>query len=125
MENEFYLQDSRSYVGNDVSWWAKDHGGYTCDISNAHVFTREEALRYNQQRPSDKPWPKGYIDARTRPVVDVQYIRQKEALEESGIEWVEPPKPKRKPLKCGGCGQFVTARDYHFDDHNCRTNSLL
>lgn len=33
MNKLFYLQDSRSYVGNDVLWWAKGGGeGYTTDL---------------------------------------------------------------------------------------------
>ncbi|CAE6821661.1 hypothetical protein R70006_06230 [Paraburkholderia domus] len=77
----FYLQDSRSYVGNDVLWWAqKGHGGYTTDLRNARLFTREEAQAQHNARESDIPWPKEYIDARTRPAVDMQYINHTEAL---------------------------------------------
>lgn len=76
----YYLQDSRSYVGNDVLWWAKDGKGYTTDLRKAHVFTKDEALRKNKSRGSDTPWPKEYIDAHARPAVDMQDIDRQEAL---------------------------------------------
>ena len=81
----FYLQDSRQYVGNDILWWAA-HGGYTTDVSKAKVFTRDEAVAQNKGRASDKPWPKTYVDERTRPVVDIQDANYSEALDRVGIE---------------------------------------
>ena len=87
--SEFYLQDSRSYVGNDVLWWAKNGNGYTTDLDKAHVYTKDEAQRMHKSRPSDIPWPKEYIDARTRPAVDMQYIDRQEALAGTGIEIIK------------------------------------
>ena len=110
---QFYLQDSRSYVGNDVLWWAKDGNGYTTDLSKAHVYTREEAQRQHDSRPSDIPWPKAYIAAKTRPAVDVQYIKRPEALEDTGIVLRTPAKPKRSQYRCGGCGVFLKSLDYY------------
>jgi len=76
----WYLQDTRSYVGNDVLWWAKDGKGYTTDVSKAHVFTREEAFSQAAMRGVDRAWPKAYIDAKTRPAVDMQYINHDQAI---------------------------------------------
>lgn len=76
----FYLQDSRSYVGNDVLWWAKDGRGYTTDLRKAHIYTEVEAQKKNSNRKTDIPWPKDYIDAKTRPAVDMQYINRNEAM---------------------------------------------
>ena len=84
-EQLFYLQDSRSYVGNDVMWWAKDGRGYTTDLSKAHVYTKDKAISQHNARETDIPWTKGYIDAKTRPAVDAQYIKRDEALEGTGI----------------------------------------
>lgn len=84
--DEFYLQDSRSYVGNDVLWWAKAGNGYTTDLSRAQVFTREEAQQHHDARRSDIPWPKAYIDGKVRPAVDMQYIRRYNALALTHIE---------------------------------------
>ena len=84
MSEFYYLQDSRGYVGNDVLWWAKNGNGYTTDLSKAHVYTKEEAIRKNKSRGTDIPWPKDYIDARTRPAVDMQYIRLEDAYPGDG-----------------------------------------
>lgn len=74
----YYIQDSRSYTGNCVMWWAKG-GGYTSDVSSAEVFTEEKAKAQEATRESDRPWPKGYIDGIAKPRVDMQYMRKKEA----------------------------------------------
>lgn len=78
--DSWYLQDTRSYVGNDVLWWAKDGKGYTTDVSKAHVFTREEAFSQAAMRVVDRAWPKAYIDGKTRPAVDMQYINHDQAI---------------------------------------------
>lgn len=85
MGDLFYLQDSRSYVGNDVLWWGIAGNGYTTDLTKAHVFTKAEAIAQHECRESDIPWPKEYIDEKTRPAVDMQYIKQAEALAGTGI----------------------------------------
>jgi hypothetical protein len=76
----FYLQDSRSYVGNDVLWWAKEGRGYTTDLREAHIYTEAEAQKKHGNRQTDIPWPKDYIDAKTRPAVDMQYIDRAKAM---------------------------------------------
>lgn len=118
-EQLFYLQDSRSYVGNDVLWWAKDGNGYTTDLSKAHAYTREEAQRQHNARRSDIPWPKAYIDEKTRPAVDAQYIRRDDALAGTGIVLTPDPKPKRETYRCHGCGRFMSAHDYYLRPCEC------
>lgn len=76
----WYLQDTRGYVGNDVLWWAKDGNGYTTDISKAHAYTRDDAFRQAAMRGTDRAWPKAYIDGKTRPAVDMQYIDHQAAM---------------------------------------------
>lgn len=104
----FYLQDSRSYVGNDVLWWAKDGKGYTTDLSKAHTYTKADAVAQHEMRETDIPWPKEYIDAKTRPAVDMQYIKRDEALEGTGIVLSEPRIWKREPDHCCQCGAFMS-----------------
>jgi len=106
---QFYLQDSRSYVGNDVLWWAKGGNGYTTDLSKAETYTKDDAQRMHDSRRSDIPWPKSYIDAKTRPAVDMQYIKREEALAGTGIVLTQEPKPKREQERCESCGSFMTA----------------
>lgn len=100
----FYLQDSRSYVGNDVLFWAKGNNGYTTDLRNAEVYTQEQAQRQHNHRRTDIPWPKDYIDGKTRPAVDKQHIDRKVALLGTGITLVPEPKPKKiaKPTTAAG-----------------------
>ena len=87
----FYMQDSRNYaVGNYVLFWAKNGMGYTTDISKAQVYTKKDALVRHRRRETDIPWPKNYIDARTRPTVDMQYVEINEALKDTGIELINP-----------------------------------
>ncbi len=115
----FYLQDSRNYVGNDVLWWAKDGNGYTTDLSKAHVYTQDEAQRKHESRKTDIPWPKEYIDAKTRPAVDMQYINRNEALAGTGIVLVKPQKPKKERLHCVHCGSFVTEYQFYCGCKKC------
>jgi len=79
--SEFYLQDTRQFVGNDMVFWAKDGKGYTTDINKCHVFTQQEAFEQNQCRDTDRPWPKDYIDSKTRPAVDVQHVDYEVAMQ--------------------------------------------
>ncbi|WP_081103785.1 hypothetical protein [Burkholderia anthina] len=125
MSNQFYLQDSRAYVGNDVLWWAeKGCGGYTTDLRKARLFTREEAQAKHNARETDIPWPKEYIDSKTRPAVDMQYIDRNEALSGTGIKLIEPPKPRAFRVNCVGCGRFLRDADrYSQDCPHCRTDN--
>lgn len=108
MSPYFYMQDSRGYVGNDVLWWAKGGNGYTTDLSKAEVYGLEQAQQMHNARPSDIPWPKDYIDQKTRPAVDMQYIRRDEALAGTGIELVKPKKAKKELINCHQCGRFLS-----------------
>lgn len=105
--DEFYLQDSRTYVGNDMLFWGIKGNGYVTDMRKAQVYTKAEAVAQHLCRETDIPWPKEYIDARTRPAVDMQYVKRDEALSGTGIELIEPKKPKRETVNCCGCGKFL------------------
>jgi rubrerythrin len=115
----FYLQDSRSYVGNDVLWWAKDGKDYTTDLRNARIYTREEAQAQHDSRETDIPWPKDYIDAKTRPAVDMQYIKRSEALGGSGIVLRKPARRTHYVNKCHECGRFLSDPQVFDDCPNC------
>lgn len=79
--SEFYLQDSRdhAYVGDGLSFWAKDGKGYVTDLAKAEVYTLAQATGH---RDTDIPWPKAYVDARARAGVDCQYVTLSEALDQ-------------------------------------------
>jgi hypothetical protein len=121
----FYLQDSRSYVGNDVLWWANlGEGGYTTDLRKARTFTKEDAQAHHDSRETDIPWPKEYIDAKTRPAVDMQYIKRCDALAGTGIVLRKPEKPKSYKFNCSGCGRFLNDADRYCEDcPNCGTDN--
>jgi hypothetical protein len=107
MSDLFYLQDSRSYVGNDVMWWALGGNGYTTDLRLAQTYTMDEAQAMHNARETDIPWPKEYIDGKTRPAVDFQYINRVEVMA-AGITLKKPEKRRRETVKCHGCGRFIS-----------------
>lgn len=108
MTEQFYLQDSRNYVGNDLLWWAKGGAGYTTDLSKAEIYSKDAAVRQHECRESDIPWPKDYIDGKTRPAVDMQYVRRDEALAGTGITLKKPQKLRKDVSSCIGCGRFMS-----------------
>lgn len=119
-DDEYYIQDSRDYVGNDMLFWALNGNGYTTDMRKAQVYTKAEAVRQHEMRITDIPWPKAYIDAKTRPAVDMQYVRRAEALEGTGIELRKPVPQKPDVMNCHGCGRFINSRSrYVTDCPNC------
>lgn len=119
MTELYYLQDSRSYVGNDMLFWAVDGKGYTTDLRKAQVYTKDEAVAQHRSRETDIPWPKEYIDARTRPAVDMQHVKRADALAGTGIELTKA-RPKRPDvINCGGCGQFIGGTQRYLE--SCRT----
>lgn len=115
MSDLFYLQDARSYVGNDVLWWANPDG-YTTDLRKARLFSKEDVQAHHNARETDIPWPKEYIDAKTRPAVDMQYISRAEALDGTGITLIKRPNPKAYTFNCGGCGRFLSDVDRYSQD---------
>ena len=71
---KFFVQDTRSIVGNSVTWWCTDGKGYTCDIRRAGVFDEDEVAK---MRDTDKPWPVEDILRLVQHHVDCQDLRLK------------------------------------------------
>lgn len=88
MDDKYYLQDSSTYVGNDMLFWKKDGKGYTTDTREAHVFTKEDAVKQHHCRETDIPWPKVYIDERVKFAVDSQCVSRCDALRGTGISLI-------------------------------------
>lgn len=118
----FYMQDSRSTVGNDMCFWATN-GGYTTDLLKANVFTFEQAQSQHNCRETDIPWPKEYIDDKTRPAVDVQYVNRDDALQGTGIVINVPKRPRRWTHSCLTCGKFITVADYYGNCPHCHAEN--
>lgn len=87
----FYIQDTRSHVGNSMLWWRHDSCGYVCDIRKAKVFTAKEAraicrgrgrFARTNRRDGKRMWPKDYIDKRVAAHVDMQECKWQEAMRE-------------------------------------------
>lgn len=55
---EYFVQDTRSVVGNCALWWAKDRNGYVCDLRDAGVYTGAEAAA---MRDTDVAWPVKFV----------------------------------------------------------------
>lgn len=70
----FYLQDSRGNLGSVMMFW-KNGGGYTSDLEQAEIFSKEKAIQMNRSRDTDKPWPVNYLQSLSHPVVDMQLLR--------------------------------------------------
>lgn len=68
----YYIQDSRSYVGNNVLWWREDGDGYTTNLDEAMKVTGDWV-----GRPSDILWPVNEVDSMSRTIrqFDAQNFR--------------------------------------------------
>jgi hypothetical protein len=75
VNNLYYLQDTRQYVGNCILFWANP-SGYTCDLDKAAVFSKEEAYAQHRSRKSDKPLLKSKVDKAAVRHVDIQLLRK-------------------------------------------------
>ena len=75
----YFLQDSRGNVGDNLMFWARDGKGYTSDVNLAQPYPEDEAFGQHESRVTDVPWPTDYIEGRVRPVVDMQHIKRDEA----------------------------------------------
>jgi hypothetical protein len=68
-------------VGNCVSWWREGDNGYTCDIEDSGIFTRERALQIIRDRPDlDKAYAVPDIIVLGRLHVDWQQMRELKPL---------------------------------------------
>lgn len=76
----FYIQDSRQMVGNCMLFWRPNRSGYTTDIDEAGVYTREEAYSQHKSRDTDVPWTVAYIRSHAKPRVDFQYVNKANAI---------------------------------------------
>ncbi len=90
-DKEFYLQDTRQYLGNSMMWWGKERQGYTDNPTKAHVFTGKELREGGFDRDSDVAWPKEYIDSIITHCVDMQNADATEGVRPRLMP--APPKP--------------------------------
>lgn len=75
MSNRFYLACFRDNVGSNVGFHCLNGAGYSTNLDNAHVYTREEAQRkWDMAREYDQPISADHIDQIAVWKVDSQYI---------------------------------------------------
>jgi hypothetical protein len=74
-ENEFYLLDTRSYLGSTCMFWAIDGQGYTSNLDKAHVFNHEDAQKWADRRTHFTPLSKKSVDALATLRIDCQLIK--------------------------------------------------
>jgi len=79
MSELFYMQDSRSYTGDCLSFWGLGGSGYYTGLERCQQYTKEEAQRMNQSRETDIPLPVSYIDKRSFRAVDCQLMKPEES----------------------------------------------
>lgn len=72
--DKFYIQDSRTTVGNSVMWWCHHGHGYTCDIRKAGIYSKDEL---NGLRETDIPWPVEQVNRVIQFHIDIQDLRRK------------------------------------------------
>jgi len=71
----FYIQDTRTYVGNSVLWWGINGKGYTTDILSAHKYKKEEILKnFDEWRETDKFWIADHVNKHIKSHIDMQYL---------------------------------------------------
>jgi hypothetical protein len=73
----YYVQDSRSYVGNSILWWGLGSSGYVTQLKDAQKYTKDEILkRFSDGRETDIIWQASHVEANIRTHVDAQYLHR-------------------------------------------------
>ena len=72
----YYIQDSRSFVGNSPLWWGVDGNGYVCDIDKAGLYIKEKAMSLFNSRSTDIPWKQQDVEGAVRKIVDAQHLKK-------------------------------------------------
>ena len=76
MSRKFYIQDTRTYVGNSVSWWRKNGAGYTCNLDEAWQVDEAHAKSICRCRKTDKMWPCDAVDKLAQRHFDMQRLEE-------------------------------------------------
>ena len=78
-EQLYYVQDTRQMVGNCVLWWCPEGKGYTTQLDQAGLYTKDQIL---SMRSTDIGWPKKYVERYV-----VRHVRHDNLLQE--VETIE------------------------------------
>jgi hypothetical protein len=80
-EELYYIQDTRTYVGNSVMWWRVGGNGYTTDLKHAWKVSADVAASQMRCRSTDIAWKCSEIDAGAQTHFDHQKLRDLKPLE--------------------------------------------
>ena len=67
----YFIQDSRGYVGNLMSFWRPEGKGYCCCIDDAGRYRGDDLPG---GRETDVAWPVGYLESKAARYVDAQRV---------------------------------------------------
>ena len=74
MNDQYYMQDSRSLLGTNVVFHRKNGCGYGTNLDELEVYTREEAQWQHDRRETDIPLLKSLVDELSILAVDHQVL---------------------------------------------------
>lgn len=119
-DDQVYVAYERMWDGNDL-YWIQSHGSSSSNLAEAGTWPAAEAEEARAK--GYQVWPKRYIDAHRRTVVQACKLEHKNALRAVGLKL---PKLKRQRaprywsrLNCEGCGRFLSERQRFEDCPNC------
>lgn len=116
-DDRLYVAYKQAWDGNCLIWMGKD--GARSNLAAARTWSLSHAPGFTGR--GYVPWPKGYIDQHSRPVVQACMLEHKKALRAVGLKL---PKVKRQRIRrytvnCHGCGRFLTEAQRYGDCPNC------
>lgn len=120
--DRIYVAYKQAWDGNCLIWMAQGIGP-TSNLADASTWTLEHAAGFTGR--GYVPWPKGYIDQHSRPVVQATLLNHKQALRAVGLKLPKLERQKASPHahRCGsgygGCGRFLRAEDYYSSCPHC------
>ena len=79
-EQMYYVEDTRSIVGNCMLWWGPNRNGYTTELDSAGLYT---AGQVQGMRPTDVGWPKEFVEVHV-----VKHVRR-DVLRGETVETVQ------------------------------------
>jgi hypothetical protein len=130
-EDKFLVIDSRSFVGNDVLFWALDSKGYTTNINKAHRFTSEEAKHIEDNRSTDRAIPLTEVLEAARQAVDFQNLDRKyfkpgfKYFNVNATENDYESKIKYLTNKINRIGREIDQAEYAVDEYNMDEETVL
>lgn len=89
MKNRFYLTSSHGNLGSNIMWHRHNEKGYTSDLDQAHVYTREQAQKeWAESWGECQPISADHVDELAIWKVDCQYIPKKTTLDDDCANYV-------------------------------------